>query len=452
MTRWLLRSAVRRDRHRVVGCRLGFDPVENRAGRFELESGALLAAARAEGVGETGPRQRRLVWRPDLAPKPRGFGAEPLCVRRSALCESHPPVSMGCAGDQRPALEPSGHASQLVGGRARSSDVAGRDLDLDLRLEQWRALQIGVRRPLLEGHAHRMLERVSDRRGRGGYVPLGEPHERETGLRIPAGAMSGQKRFLGAFDVSPAKPDPPELAQRPSHLAAQIRAQFLARAERLCLCRAARPAQPEDLRAVHAAAPVKAPDRIRPAPPLHRLGPFLGRVVLRESLQGAYELAVDDPGRERVEIPGDRRHPNLVEQREALLDITVEDQQPCFCHSTEGARRRVKPRTQLDGPPRPRSGAGQVAGQHALIRPNHRKPSARRCLGLTVQEPLGSCQPAPHRRHQRGIEEQVHRHANRRTCRRVLVAGLHAQRVSALPRLDGHVEMPRRVGDLAKDP
>ena len=35
---WLLRSAVRRDRHRVVGCRLGFDPVEDRAGRFELEA------------------------------------------------------------------------------------------------------------------------------------------------------------------------------------------------------------------------------------------------------------------------------------------------------------------------------------------------------------------------------------------------------------------------------
>ena len=203
---------------------------------------------------------------------------------------------------------------------------------------------------------------------------------------------------------------------------------------------------------MHTAAPVKTSDRIRPAPPLHRLGPFLGRVVLRESLQSAHQLAVDDPGRERVEIPGDRRHPHLVEQREALLDIPVEDQKPGFGHATERARRRVQPRTQLDRPPRPRPGAGQVAGQHALIRPNHRKPSTRRCLGLTVQEPLGSRQPAPHRRHQRGIEEQVHRHANRRTCRRVLVASPHAQRVSALPRFDGHVEMPRRVGDLAEDP
>ncbi len=72
------------------------------------------------------------------------------------------------------------------------------------------------------------------------------------------------------------------------------------------------------------AAPVEAPDGIRIAPPLHSLGPFLGHVVLGESLQGAYELAVDDPGRERIEVPGDRGHPNLVEQRQALLDITVQ--------------------------------------------------------------------------------------------------------------------------------
>ena len=198
------------------------------------------------------------------------------------------------------------------------------------------------------------------------------------------------------------------------------------------------------------AAPVKAADGIRLAPPLHRLGPFLGHVVLCESLQGAHELAVDDPSRERIEVPGDRRYPDLVEQRQALLDITAQDQQPCFCHLSEGARRRVMLRTQLDGPPRPRSSAGEVAGQHALVRANHRKPSVRRRLTLTLEQPLGSCQPAAHRCHQGGIEEQVHRDANRRPRCRVLVASIHAQRVSALPRLDGHIEMARRVGDLAE--
>ena len=262
--------------------------------------------------------------------------------------------------------------------------------------------------------------------------------------------MSGQQGVLGAFDVSRAKADPPELRQRPSHLAAQVRPQLLARAERLGFRFAAGPTQPQDLGAVDPAAPVEAADRVRLAPPLHRLGPFLGHVVLRESLQGADELAVDDTGRERIEVPGDRRHPDLVEQRQALLDVTVEDHQPGFGHAPEGARRRVKPRAQLDRPPRPRPSAGQVAGQHSLIRANDRKPRARRRLTPALQQPLGSCQPAPHRRHQSGIEEQVHRDANRRAGCGVLVAGLHAHRVRALPRLDRHVEMPRRVGDLAK--
>jgi hypothetical protein len=102
---------------------------------------------------------------------------------------------------------------------------------------------------------------------------------------------------------------------------------------------------------------MQAADRIRLAPPLHGIGPFLGHVVLRESLQGADKLAVDDPGRERIEVSGDRRHSNLVEQRKALLDITLQDQQPCFCHSSEGARRRVELRAQLNRPPGPRSSA-----------------------------------------------------------------------------------------------
>ena len=43
------------------------------------------------------------------------------------------------------------------------------------------------------------------------------------------------------------------------------------------------------------AAPAQAADGVRLAPPLHRLGPLLGHVVLGKALQGAHELAVDDP-------------------------------------------------------------------------------------------------------------------------------------------------------------
>jgi hypothetical protein len=44
----------------------------------------------------------------------------------------------------------------------------------------------------------------------------------------------------------------------------------------------------------------------------------------------------------------------------------------------------------------------------------------------------------------------MHRDANRCTCRRDSVAGRCRQRVRALPRLDGHVEMAGRVSDLAE--
>ena len=201
---------------------------------------------------------------------------------------------------------------------------------------------------------------------------------------------------------------------------------------------------------MHPAAPVEAADGIRLAPPLHRLGPLLGHVVQGEALQGTHELAVDDPGRQRIELPGDRRHPGLVEQRQTLLDFAVQDEQPGFGHPSDGARRRVTRRTHLDGPPGPLPSAGQVAGQHPLVGANDRQPGVRRRLAVTFEQPLRACQPAAHRRHQRGVEEQVHRHTNGRTCGRDLIASLDAGRVGALPRLDGHIEMTGRVGDLAQ--
>jgi hypothetical protein len=71
---------------------------------------------------------------------------------------------------------------------------------------------------------------------------------------------------------------------------------------------------------------VEAPDRVRLAPPLHRLRPFLGRVVLCESLQGAHELAVDETCRERVEVIRDHRHPDLVEQGEAFRHVAAQNE------------------------------------------------------------------------------------------------------------------------------
>ena len=113
---------------------------------------------------------------------------------------------------------------------------------------------------------------------------------------------------------------------------------------------------------------VEAPDGVRLAPPLHRLGPFLGRVVLCEALQGAHELAVDEACRERVELIRDHRHAHLVEQGETFPYVAAQDEQPGLCDPSDGARRRVAPRTDLDRAPGPLSRAVQVARQHSLVR------------------------------------------------------------------------------------
>ena len=206
--------------------------------------------------------------------------------------------------------------------------------------------------------------------------------------------MRGQQRLLGAGEVSLVQPDPSELVQRPPELASQVGAQLLAGHERLALRLVARPAQPQDLGAVDPAATVEAADGVRLAPPLHRLGPLLGHVVLGEALQRAHELAVDDARRERIELPGDRRHPGLVEQRQTLLDVAVEDEQPGFGHPSDGARRRVARRADLDGPPGPLPSAGGVAGQHPLVGADDREPRVRRRLALTFEQPLRPGQPA----------------------------------------------------------
>src|SRR3954470_1729805 len=144
-----------------------------------------------------------------------------------------------------------------------------------------------------------MLQRISYGGGGRGDVPPRETPQRETRLGLPADAMGGPEGLLGAVEIPSAQPNPSELAQRPAHLPSQVRAQLVAGRQRLSLGLIARAAQPQYLRAVHAAAPMEAPDRVRPAPALHRLGPLLGDVVLREALQSADQLAVHEPRRER---------------------------------------------------------------------------------------------------------------------------------------------------------
>ena len=198
------------------------------------------------------------------------------------------------------------------------------------------------------------------------------------------------------------------------------------------------------------AAPVETPDGVRLAPPLHRLGPLLGHVILSEALQGAHQLAVDDPSRQRIQVPRDGGHPGLVEQRQTLLNLAVQDEQPCLRDPCDGACSRVALRTHLDGMPGPVPSGGQITGQHPLVGADDRQPGVRGRLAPTFKKLLRSCQPAAHRCHQCSVKEQVHRDANARTCGPDLVTGLQVPGMGTLPRLDGHIEMAGRVGDLTE--
>ena len=256
---------------------------------------------------------------------------------------------------------------QLSGSRSGPLEVAGRDLDLDLRLEQGRPTKVGVRRELLRRHPHGILERIPDGGGRQRHVPLGQPHQGQAGLWVPSGAVSGEQGLLGAVDVAPAQSDPSKFAQRPAQLPPQVGAQLLAGQQGFLLGLAAGPAQPEDLGAVDATAAVEAADGVGLTPSLHGLGPFLGQVVLGESLQGADELAVDDPGRQRIQLAGSRGHPGFVEEGQPLLDLAGEDEAARLCDPADGRGGRVATRTDVDRPPGPLPRAAHVTGQHPLV-------------------------------------------------------------------------------------
>ena len=69
---------------------------------------------------------------------------------------------------------------------------------------------------------------------------------------------------------------------------------------------------------------------------------------------------------------------------------------------------------------------------------------------FTVEELLGSGQPAPHRRHEGGVEEQVHGHPHRGARRGERLARGAQLGVGPLPGVDGHVEVPRPVRGVGK--
>ena len=132
------------------------------------------------------------------------------------------------------------------------------------------------------------------------------------------------------------------------------------------------------------APPVEAPDGIRLAPPLHRLGPFLGGVVLCESLQGAHELAVDEP------VESGSRSPETIATPTSSSRARPSRTSPPRIRSRASATRPIAHAAGSHLEPtsiaRPAHFARQeVTRQHPLVRSDRRKPRVRRRLTLTLE-------------------------------------------------------------------
>src|SRR5215212_9688171 len=147
----------------------------------------------------------------------------------------------------------------MVCRRARQIEVAGRDLDLDLRFEQGCQSQFRVRWQLLGWDVQGMLQCSLDGLYSQRDLTLGKMHQGEAGLWVPPDLVRREERLFRALNVSPAQPDAAQFGQRPPELSSQVGAKLLARQEGFLLCLKERPAQPEDLGAVDAAASVDAP-------------------------------------------------------------------------------------------------------------------------------------------------------------------------------------------------
>ena len=240
--------------------------------------------------------------------------------------------------------------------------------------------------PFLRGHWHGALERVR-MEGRRRHVLLGQDARARdragNPTRVdgrPAGLSPRLLRFPSEFGSVRARS-----AAIPSRVAGTAVAPRTPRAP-LSLP-VARPAQPHNLRAVDAARRGGSRSHSS-APPLHRLGPLLGDVVLREPLQRAHELAVDTP----VEIAS--RSPEAVATRprraaRALPTVAVQDQKRAsatrpIAHaagrsSTTSMARRAHGRAPSRSPAIIRSYARTTKPRvrRRLTRPSRSRPLAR---------------------------------------------------------------------------
>ena len=169
-------------------------------------------------------------------------------------------------------------------------------------------------------------------------------------MRAPHVSVGGDEGFLGPVQIALPQANRAELGQRPPELSPHPRSKVVARAERFGLGGIAGPRNPQDLGAMHAAAPVEAAEGAAGPPPFHRIGPLGRHLVQRQALRRAHELTQHHPGGEVVDLAGEQQRADVFELGETVGEVAGEDRDPGRGSPADHDGRRVpEPLAQVDG-------------------------------------------------------------------------------------------------------
>ena len=191
----------------------------------------------------------------------------------------------------------------------------------------------------------------------------------------------------------PTQPDATQLAERPSELPSQVRAQLLAGQEKLPLRLGERPTKPEESRrGARGSGRECSPraGRVANAPSL-RSTPRPGRTA--RAPESAHQLAIYDSGREGIELARDRRHGSFIEQPSPFetspsrMRLRASAMRPMAaaagsCLVPNSIARRAHWR------------APEVAREQPLVVPNDRQPRVNRRLVLILEQTFRPFDPA----------------------------------------------------------
>ena len=290
-----------------------------------------------------------------------------------------------------------------------------------------------------------MLHRVADRRSGSADIALGQTKEREPRLGIPPQLVRFEERALGTGEVSHAQAHDPDLVVRPSALEPDVGTNLLDRLDRLGLRFLEPAADPADLRPVHTAPAMETPHRLATAPPLHRLRPFLGTLVVGQPLRRAHGAAVHDRCGERIELTRDRGDRGLVDECETLVHVSLQDHCPSFDVPAEGAGGRVTDGSpDLTGAPSPCERRIEVADDHRREAAGGGEGAVRCALGKFLQQLFDAPEPAAKHRELARVEEDM-ACAQSRLGGALAISSFQPGLVHPLPGVDRHVGVPGEI-------